>query len=176
MYSRKSGIPFALYAYAGVVLARAARVRETNMTRGEAERLLRSLTDAHGLSAGRLFDGKDVAGLMLGEAELFFRYDEVRRALWCGALVYRFRAEPKPGVLEAFFEEEQEGTRAPDSGVGALEYRLEYFEATRSLLLARTYEAAPGTEEFVEEVKSLAESSLAWARDAVPRVASRMKS
>lgn len=171
MYSRESGIPFALYAYAGGVLARAAHGRETNMTRDEAERLLRSLTDAHGLSVGRLFDGKDVAGLMLGEAELFFHYDEVRRALWCGALVYRFRAEPKPGVLEAFFEEEREDARAPDSGVGALEYRGE----TRSLLLAKTYESAPGAEEFVEEVKSLAESSLAWARDSVPRVASRMK-
>jgi hypothetical protein len=171
MYTRESGIPFALYAYAGGVLARAAHGREKNMTRGEAERLLRSLADAYGVSAGRLFDGKDVAGLMLGGAELFFHYDEERRALWCGALVYRFRAEPKPGVLEAFFEEEREGVDVPDSGVGALEYRGD----TRSLLLARTYEAAPGTEEFVEEVKSLAESSLAWARDAVPRVASRVR-
>jgi hypothetical protein len=171
MYTRESGIPFALYAYAGGVLARAARVRETNMTRGDAERLLRSLADAHGVSVGRLFDGKDVAGLMLGGAELFFQYDEVRRALWCGALVYRFRAEPKPGVLEAFFEEEKEGARAHDPGVGALEYLGE----TRSLLLAKTYEAAPGAEEFIEDVKRLAEASLVWARDAVPRVASRAR-
>src|SRR5215218_2130765 len=153
MYSRESGIPLALYAYAGGVLARAASRRETDMTRDDAEILLRSLTDAHGVSAGRLFDGKDVAGLMLGEAELFFRYDEGRRALWCGALVYRFRAEPKPGVLEAFFEEEN--VDAPDSGGGALEYLGE----TRSLLLARTYETAPAPEEFVEDVKKLAESS-----------------
>jgi hypothetical protein len=173
MYSRDSGITFALYAYAGGVLARAARIRETNMTRGEAERLLRSLADAYGVSVGRLFDGKDVAGLMLGGAELFFQYDEGRRALWCGALVYRFRSEPKPGVLEAFFEEEEAG--GADAGVGAPEYRLKYFEATRSLLLARTYEAAPGAEEFAEDVRALAESSLAWARDAVPRVASRAR-
>ena len=153
------------------MLARAARGRETNMTRGEAERLLRSLADAYGVSAGRLLDGKDVVGVMLGGAELFFQYDEGRRALWCGALVYRFRAEPKPGVLEAFFEEEKEVVDVPDSGGGALEYR----EATRSLLLARTYESAPDAEEFVEDMKSLAESSLAWARDAVPRVASRRK-
>ena len=171
MYTRESGIPFALYAYAGGVLARAAARRETNMTRGDAERLLRSLTDAHGLSAGRLFDGKDVAGLMLGEAELFFQYDEDRHALWCGALVYRFRSEPKPGVLEAFFEEEKEDARAPDSGGGALEYRGD----TRSLLLARTYESAPAPEEFVEDVRGLAEASLVWARDAVPRVASRVR-
>lgn len=171
MYSRDSGIPFALYAYAGGVLARAARGREMNMTRGEAERLLRSLTDAHGVSVGRLFDGRDVVGVMLGEAELFFRYDEVLRALWCGALVYRFRAEPKPGVLEAFFEEENEGVDVPDSGGGALEYRGD----TRSLLLAKTYESAPAPEEFVEDVRVLAEASLVWARDAVPRVASRVR-
>jgi hypothetical protein len=171
MYSRDSGIPFALYAYAGGVLARAARGRETNMMRGEAEHLLRSLTDAYGVSVGRLFDGKDVAGLMLGEAELFFRYDEGRHALWCGALVYRFRAEPKPRVLEAFFEEEKEGVDGTDSGGGALEYRGD----TRSLLFAKTYESAPEPEEFVEDVRGLAEASLVWARDAVPRVASRAR-
>ena len=170
MYSRDSGITFALYAYAGGVLARAARVRETNMTRGEAERLLRSLADAYGVGVGRLFDGKDVVGLMLGGAELFFRYDENRRALWCGALVYRFRAEPKPGVLEAFFEEEDVSDTAASGGVP--EYRLEYLEATRSLLLARAYDDAPDMEEFIEDVKRLAEASLVWARDAAPRVAS----
>lgn len=171
MYTRDSGISFALYAYAGGVLARAARGREMNMTRGDAERLLRSLADAHGVSVGRLFDGRDVVGLMLGGAELFFQYDEGRSALWCGALVYRFRAEPKPGVLEAFFEEEED-VDAPDSGGGALEYRGD----TRSLLLARTYDSTPEPEEFVGDVKQLAESSLAWARDAVPRVASRARS
>lgn len=170
MYSRDSGITFALYAYAGGVLARAARVRETNMTRVEAERLLRSLADAYGVSVGRLFDGRDVAGMMLGGAELFFQYDENRRSLWCGALVYRFRSEPKPGVLEAFFEEEKEGVDVPGSD-GALEYR----EETRSLLLARTYDASPAAEEFIEDVKRLAEASLLWARDAVPRVASRAR-
>lgn len=171
MYSRDSGITFALYAYAGGVLARAARVREIYMTRDEAERLLRSLADAYGVSVGRLFDGKDVVGLMLDGAELFFQYDENRRALWCGALVYRFRSEPKPGVLEAFFEEEKDDACVPDSGDGALEYRGE----TRSLLLARTYDDAPAPEEFVEDVKRLAEASLEWARDAVPRVASRAR-
>ena len=134
MYSRDSGLPFALYAYAGGVLARAAARRKTKMTRDDAERLLRSLADSHGVSVGRLFDGRDVAGLMLGGAELFFRYDEGRQTLWCGALVYRFRSEPRPGLLKAFFEEEEEGVDVPDSG-GA----LEYLEATRSLLLARTY-------------------------------------
>jgi hypothetical protein len=168
MYSRDSGIPFALYAYAGGVLARAAVRRETNMTRDEAERLLGSLFDAYGVSAGRVFDGKDVAGVMLGEAELFFQYDEGPRRLWCGALVYRFRAEPRPVVLEALFEEEDTAGGA-DLGGGALEYRDE----TRSLLLVRTYEAAPAPEEFVEGVRSLAEASLVWARETVSRVVSR---
>ena len=171
MYSRESGLPFALYAYAGAVLTRAAARHETNMTRDDAERSLRSLFDAHGVSAGRVFDGKDVVGVMLGGAELFFQYDGGRRSLWCGALVYRFRAEPRPGLLEAFFAEEEEGTAAPDSG-GALEYR----EETRSLLLAKTYGDAPAPEEFAEDVTRLAESSLAWARNVVPRVASRARS
>ena len=167
MYSRESGLPFALYAYAGGVLARASARRGMNMNRDDSERVLRSLFDAYGVSAGRVFDGKDVAGVMLGEAEVFFRYDEGLRALWCGALVYRFRSEPRPGVLEAFFEEETAG--GADVGGGA----LEYLEDTRSLMLARSYDAAPSPEEFADDVKRLAAARLVWARDVAPRVASR---
>jgi hypothetical protein len=170
MYSRESGIPFALYAYAGCALGRASVGRETNMTRDDAERLLRSLFDAYGVSAGRVFDGREVAGVMLGEAELFFRYAPERQTFWCGALVYHFIAEPRPRVLEAFFEEEA-SAGAFDAGGGALEYRDE----TRSLLLSRTYEAAPAPEEFVEDVRALACASLVWAREGVPRVASAVE-
>lgn len=167
MYSRDSGIPFALYAYAEAALARLTVPCEIKMTRDDAERLLRSLFDAYGLSAGRVFDGKDVAGVMLGEAELFFHYEPERRSLWCGALVYRFRAAPRPGLLEAFFDEE-ESLNAPGDGDGTLEYR----EETRSLLLARTYETPPASDEFADDVRRLASASLVWARETVSRIAS----
>ena len=169
MYSRNSGMPFALYAYAGAVLRASATARRNrNMTRDEAERMLRSLFRAHGVGgAGRVFEGGDVAGAMLGEAELFFEYEPGPQSLWCGALIYRFRAEPRPGVLENFFDEERSDD-APDTGGGA----LEYMEATRSLLLSRTYRVAPAGDEFADEVRMLAAASLAWAREVAGRAAS----
>ena len=164
MYARESKLPFAVYAYATSVLSRvggAARSDE-GMTREEAESMLRAIAGPGG--GARFFDGGDVAGLMLGEAELFFEYDAARGVLACGALVYRFRAEPRPGVVDSFFEEGGGG-----AGGGALVYR----EETRSLLLGRTYfEEEPG-EEFAREMKRLAVASLDWGAELLERVASR---
>ncbi|HEX8354741.1 MAG TPA: hypothetical protein VF611_17675, partial [Pyrinomonadaceae bacterium] len=131
MYTHESNIPFAVYAYATSVLARgtAAARRGGRMTREEAESLLRAVVG--GDSGAPLLGAGDVAGVMLGAAELFFRYDAGRGALACGALVYRFRSAPRPGVLEAFFEEAS--AAAADAG------SLAYHEETRALLLARTY-------------------------------------
>ena len=145
------------------------------MTREEAERLVRALLDAHGArGAAPVFGTAGVAGVMLGAAELFFEYEPGAQALACGALVYRFRDEPRPGVLESFFEAEKEerGARADAGGGGALAYRKE----TRALLLGRTYTAAVPVEEFVRDMKRLAEASLRWAEEVAERVASRVQS
>jgi hypothetical protein len=164
LYTRESRIPFAVYAYATSVLARcvdAARHRGGFMTRDEAESMLRALAGADG---GDLhFGAGDVTGLMLGPAALYFEYDAERGALSCGALVYRFRSAPRPGVLDNFLEENR------GAGGGLLVYR----EETRALLLSRTYsEAAPG-EVFAEEMKRLAAASLGWGSELLERVASR---
>ncbi len=169
MYSRDTGLSFALYAYASSVLARgAAGARACTMTRAEASRMISSLLDAHGAAGGaHLFDRQRVVGVMLGAAELFFEYAEEGGALKCAALVYRFREEPRPGVLEEFFA--AEGRGESDTGGGALDYRPE----SRSLLLARTYlEPVPG-EEFARDVRRLASASLAWGGEVLERVAAR---
>jgi hypothetical protein len=153
-------MPFAVYAYATSVLARGRRGR---VTRGEAEAMLRSLAGTEGGAA--FFGGGGVAGLMLGEAELFFEYDAARGSLSCGALVYRFRKALRPGVLQTFFEE----AGAAGAGGGALVYR----EETRSLLLSRSYFEEVGGEEFAREMKRLAAASLGWGAELLERVASR---
>lgn len=163
MYTRESKLPFAVYAYAASVLARgvAAGRAGGGMTRDEAETMLRALVGDE--AGGRPLGGGGVAGVMLGAAELFFEYEAGRGALWCGALVYRFRNRPRPDVLEAFFEEGR------GAGAGCLVYR----EETRSLLLGRTYfEAVPG-EEFAGEMKRLAAASLGWGAEVLERVSSR---
>ena len=131
------------------------------MTRGEAELMLRALVGAD--SRPPRFGEGDVTGLMLGPAALYFEYDAARGALSCGALVYRFRARPRPGVLEDFLEENR------GAGGGALVYR----EETRALLLSRTYSAAAPPEEFAEDMKRLAAASPGWGAELLERVASR---
>ncbi len=160
MYTREFKMPFAVYAYATSVLARGRRGR---LTRDEAEAMLRSLAGTEGGAA--FFGGGGVAALMLGVAELFFEYDAARGSLSCGALVYRFRKAPRPGVLQTFFEE----AGAAGAGGGALVYR----EETRSLLLSRSYFEAADGEEFAREMKRLAAASLGWGAELLERVATR---
>jgi hypothetical protein len=114
-----------------------------------------------------LFAGGDVAGVMVGAAEVFFEYSAAGGALKCSALVYRFRKEPRPGVLDGFIAEESAG--GTDAGGGALEYRAE----TRSLFLSRTYSEAVPPEEFAADVKRLAGASLLWGTEVLERVAAR---
>lgn len=165
MYTRESKLPFAIYAYAASVLARggAAWAGGKVLTKEGAEAMLRALAGRD--TAAPLFGAGDVAGLMLGTAELFFEYDAGRGALACGALVYRFRSAPRPGVLQTFFEE----AGAVGAGGGTLVYR----EETRALLLSRTYFEAPPAEEFAREMKRLAAASLGWGAELLERVASR---
>lgn len=169
MYSHKSGISFAVYAYAASALARggASDGPEGTMTIEDAERMVKALLDAHGVGGdANVFGRKGVAGVMLGAAELFFEYDSANRKLACGALVYRFRGEPRPGVLEGFFDEEA----GADAGGGALDYRAE----ARALFLSRTYsEPVPG-DEFAGDMKRLAEASLQWGDEVLERVSSRV--
>jgi len=163
LYTRESRLPFAVYAYAASVLARGrgADCRGDGMTRNEAEQMLRALAGA-GERPPR-FGAGDVTGLMLGPAALYFEYDAARGALKCGALVYRFRNAPRPGVLEDFLEENT------GAGGGQLVYR----EETRALLLSRTYAGAVPAEVFAEEMKRLAAASLGWGAEVLERVASR---
>lgn len=131
------------------------------MRRQEAEAMLRALAGAD-TGAPRFGEG-DVTGVMLGPAALYFEYDAARGALSCGALVYRFRNAPRPGVLEDFLEENT------GAGGGLLVYRGE----TRALLLGRTYTEATPAAEFAEDMKRLAAASLGWGAELLERVASR---
>ena len=123
--------------------------------------MLRALADADS-RAPRFGDG-GVTGLMLGPAALYFEYDDALSALTCGALVYRFRNAPRPGVLEDFLEENS------GAGGGSLVYR----EETRALLLSRTYTEPVPAEVFAEDMKGLAAASLGWGAEVLERVASR---
>lgn len=163
MYKRESRLPFAVYVYAASVLARGrdAVCRGDCMTREEAESMLRALVGAD--SRPTHFGAGDVTGVMLGPAALYFEYNAGRGALTCGALVYRFRSAPRPGVLKDFLEETH------GAGGGVLVYR----EEPRALLLSRTYTEAMDGEEFALDMKTLAAASVGWGSELLERIASR---
>lgn len=137
------------------------------MTKDEAAHTVRTFLDAHGVRVARPFDGGPVVGVMLGAAELFFEYADERGELVCGALVYRFRREPRAGVLEAFEREAQGG--AADPGGGRADYRPE----SRSLLLTRAYLEPVAEADFARDMDELARASLRWAGEVADRAATR---
>lgn len=165
LYAPETGLSFAVYAYAASVLARRGGVagRRTGgaMTKGEAEAMLRGLVGPE--APAPRFGAGDVTGVMLGTAALYFEYDAGRGALTCGALVYRFRSAPRPGMLEDFMSENR------GAGGGSLVYR----EETRTLLLSRTYTSKMPAEELAEEMKMLAAASIGWGGELLELVASR---
>lgn len=133
------------------------------MTEDEATRALETFLAAHGVRGGLDFGRRKIGGVMLGAAELFFEYAAERGELWCGALVYRFRRDPRPGVLDAFAREEQRS----DTGGGRLEYRAE----SRALFLSLAYVEAAADADFARDLRRLADASLVWAGEIAGRVA-----
>ena len=103
------------------------------------------------------------AGGMFGTAELFFSYES--GALDCLALIYRFRRKPQPRVLELLETAAQE----TETGAGSLKYQTE----NQSLFLKREYIEAVSEEQFVDDMKRLADASVSWSSHVLERVASK---
>lgn len=135
------------------------------MTREEAGRTVEAFFRGQGRPGAGLSE-KGVAGAMLGTSEIFFAHDAGREELKCSALVYRFREEPKPGVIEAFRREERRG--AADTGGGVIDYQPE----SRGLFLSRAYTGAVREEQFADDMKRLAGASLVWGNEVLDRIAS----
>lgn len=137
------------------------------MTRDEAASLVQAFFEAQGASSPDL-TGKDAGGAMFGSAELFFQYQPEQKILKCLALIYRFRVEPKERVMDALKREEL--TKAAHAEDAELEYQPE----NRGLYLTREYQERVASEQFNEEIRRLAETSLAWADKVLDRLASQI--
>ena len=135
------------------------------MTRSEAEALVTGLGAALGVQTGLNPAGR--AGLAVDTGSLFLRYHPETADLRCSALVYRFHAAPKPGLVEGFRAEEQQGT---DTGGGAVEYEA----AAQGLFLTRTYQRPPHPQQFVLEMKKLLKASVRWNDEVLPRVSEKV--
>jgi hypothetical protein len=137
------------------------------MTREGAQRLVQTFVRPHGPLQSAGLNQEGFGGLRMGGADLYFEWHEDTQALEASALVYKFHDPPKPGVLETFQKEEQEGT---DTGGGTVTYEPE----NRGLYLSRTYKEVPDERTFGKDMKRLMKASLVWSQEVLDRVASRV--
>ncbi|HEX8705613.1 MAG TPA: hypothetical protein VF815_42660 [Myxococcaceae bacterium] len=137
------------------------------MTRDEAQQLARAVLAAAGQPESVGLNPQGFGGVAVDNAQLYFEWHEDQQALECSALIYKFRDNPKPGVLEGFQAEQKAGT---DTGGGAVDFETE----NKSLFLSRTYTQAPPHPVFVDDMKKLMKASLVWGGEVMDRVASRV--
>jgi hypothetical protein len=135
------------------------------LNRDEAVRMVRGFFKSHGLDSPGLNES-NLGGASIGEYQVYFEYQPVNQTLKCSALVYRFRDEPKPGVIEGF-EAEAESAAA---GGGALEYQ----PANKGLYLTRSYTEAVSDRQFAEDLGRLMKASLVYGDEVLDRVATKV--
>jgi hypothetical protein len=136
------------------------------VTRGEAVATVQALVHAIEPSAKtKGLSPKNVGGVSIGEEALYFEYVPEAGTLSVMALVYRFRAMPRPAVLEAFRAVE----KGEDKGGGAFDYQA----PSKSVLLSRAYQAAPAAARLKKDVEHLVAAARRWREEVVPKVAVR---
>jgi hypothetical protein len=140
--------------------------RMKGITRDEAVRMIQGYFKSHGLDSPGLNEA-NLGGASVGEYQIYFEYQPAKRALKCSALVYKFHDDPKPGVIEAFKDEER--AKTADTGGGTLEYE----PVNKGLFLSRTYTDSVSDEEFAGDLKQLMKASEVYGDQVLDRVASK---
>lgn len=139
------------------------------MTRDEAVATIQALCQAIDPKAKtKGLSPRNVGGVSVGAEAIYFEYAPEAGTLSVMASVYRFRAMPKPAVLDAFREVE----KTEDKGGG----RFDYQAPSKSVLLTRVYASAPATEKLKKETEQLVAAARRWREEVVPKVASRAQS
>jgi hypothetical protein len=137
------------------------------MTREAARELVRWYLQTQGAGMSEGLNAQGFGGAMVGDAQLYFEHHEATQTLECSALVYRFREDPKPGVIDGFRREAEEGT---DAGGGTVDFETE----NKSLFLSRDYTRLPAGSAFTKDMERLMKASLTWGTTVLDRVASRV--
>lgn len=134
------------------------------MTRDEAVKLVKAAAKLGGIEETPGLNAKGLGGFMLGPAQVYFEHQAQPPSLVCRAHIFTRHKDLDAG-LRAILEEEGKG----HLGGG----RFEYMSGNRAMFLTREY--AGGVEEaaFVAEVRALAEASMVWRREVLPRASER---
>lgn len=132
------------------------------MTREEAKQQLEAFFRKLGLSTSVLNDTNFVKATV-GEAVIGFAYSEAEGVLISKALIYRFRNNPNPLLIEALIAEQKNS----DTGGGNVDFDTDDL----SLSLEKTFVEKPADEDFYEQVNRLAKASLVWSTQILPQIA-----
>jgi hypothetical protein len=136
------------------------------VTRDEAVAAVQALYQAFDPAAKtRGLNAQNVGGVSIGTESLYFEYEPSAGTLSVMALIYRFRAKPKPAVMEAFRTVEKD----EDKGGGKLDYQA----PSKSMLLSRAYSAPPAAARLKKEAEQLVLAARRWREEIVPKVAAR---
>lgn len=133
------------------------------MNRDDAVRMIQGFFKSHGVDSPGLNES-NLGGARIGEEQVYFEYEPAERTLKCSALVYRFRDDPKPGVIEVF------ETEAENTGGGVLEYQ----PVNKGLYLTRSYDQVVADEEFVDDLKRLLQAGRVYGDQVLDRVATKV--
>ncbi len=134
------------------------------MTKQQAKEQIENFLTKIGDTNSTVFDNKNFAKAMIGEAIMGFVYNG-NNNLKCQSLIYRFRTSPKESVMNAI---EKESKNAPKGG-GEIAFDDENF----TLVLQKDYEDNVSTEDFYDDMQKLAQASLVWSSEVMQRVAVR---
>jgi hypothetical protein len=137
------------------------------VTRDEAVQLIQGLQkalDPEGKPTQGLNEN-DLGGISVGKEALYFEYDKAKGTLIIRALIYRFRAKPKPAVLEAF----RTVAQTEDKGGGTFDFQGQ----SKSVFLSRTYEKPVTPAALKADVGRLVMAAERWRIEVVPTVAER---
>lgn len=137
------------------------------MTREEAKQQLEAFFRKLGITAS-FFEDKNFAKATVGEALIGFEFIETEDVLTAQALIYRFRNNPNPVLIEALIAEQN------NSDAGGASVRFENDDL--SLFLEKIFDEKISNEEFYEQVNKMARASLVWSSEILPQIAEKVHS
>ena len=132
------------------------------MTREEAQQQLEAFFRKLGIKAS-FFDDKNYVKASVGEAVIGFEFLETGGILKAQALIYRFRNNPNPVLIEALITEQQNS----DTGGGNVMFNTDDL----SLFLEKTFTEKLPDDEFYAQINQLAQASLVWSGQILPQIA-----
>jgi len=132
------------------------------VTREAAVEMIRALFAVFGSETTGLND-KDLGGIMLPEADVFFEYDSgAGGVLICRGSIHTPKEPFTVNELEAFTREAASG--APCGG-GHLEYMTE----NGGIFLVRSYGEPVPDETFISDIRELVNATQLWRREVLIR-------